>query len=61
MTRRARAGSASRPIDPAHPDRAGRGSYVRAGSICLAEPLRRYDLAEGHKTMTREAVIAAFA
>lgn len=38
----------------------GRGSYVRAGTISLAELLRRYDLANGHRTMTREAVIAAF-
>lgn len=38
----------------------GRGSYVRGGTISLAEPMRRYDLANGHRTMTREAVIAAF-
>ncbi|MBB6407447.1 hypothetical protein [Mesorhizobium sangaii] len=38
----------------------GRGSYVRAGTISLTELLRRYDMAEGHRTMTREAVIAAF-
>lgn len=39
----------------------GRGSYVPTGSISLAELLlRRYDLADGHRTMAREAVIAAF-
>lgn len=38
----------------------GRGSYVRAGTIPLAELLRRYDLAAGHTTMPRDAVIAAF-
>ncbi|ESY70017.1 hypothetical protein X742_05770 [Mesorhizobium sp. LNHC232B00] len=39
----------------------GRGSYMRAGTITLAELLRRYDMADGgHQTMTREAVIAAF-
>ncbi|MET3521479.1 hypothetical protein [Mesorhizobium abyssinicae] len=39
----------------------GRGSYVRAGSITLAELLRRYDLAaeRGFTTMTRCEVIAA--
>lgn len=38
----------------------GRGSFAKAGTISLAEMLRRFDMAEGHRTMTREAVVAAF-
>ncbi|SFP98418.1 hypothetical protein SAMN03159463_05314 [Mesorhizobium sp. NFR06] len=37
-----------------------RRSHVRAGTVSLAELLRRYDLAHCHKTTTRAALIASY-